>query len=380
MSGERVIRNARIVARDEEFLGSVRIAGGRIAGIDPGNASIPAAEDWQGDWLLPGLIELHTDNLEKHLTPRPGAHWPALPAVLAHDAQLAAAGITTVFDALALGDVNPGGSRGEQLQVMLEAIAAARAHGLLRAEHLLHLRCEVSTEGLFEQFEPLAGDPALRLVSVMDHTPGQRQFTDLARYREYYQGKFGLSDGEMEAFTERQIEFQKKNSAANRRAVVTHCRERGIALASHDDATAEHVAEAVADGVAISEFPTSLPAARAASERGLGILMGAPNVVRGRSHSGNISALELARERLLGGLSSDYVPASLLHAAFLLVDQAGWSLPEAVACVSAKPARMVGLADRGEIAIGKRADLVRVRTHRGVPVVLAAWREGKRIL
>jgi len=379
MSGELLVRNARIVMREEEFRGSVRIAGGCIAAIDPGSTSSLAAEDWEGDWLLPGLVELHTDNLEKHLMPRPGAHWPALPAVLAHDAQLAAAGITTVFDALSLGDVTPGGTRGEQLHTMLQAISDARTHRLLRAEHLLHLRCEVSTDGLIGQFESLAGDPALKLVSVMDHTPGQRQFISLAKYREYYQGKYGLNDREMEAFTERQIENQKRHSAANRRAVVAHCRERGIALASHDDATPEHIAEAVTDGVAISEFPTTLLAARAAHAARLSVLMGAPNVVRGRSHSGNISAMDLARERLLDGLSSDYVPASLLHAAYMVVEHAGWSLPEAVGCVSAKPARMAGLADRGEIAVGLRADLIRVRANGNAPVALAAWREGRRI-
>ena len=380
MSTELTVRNARIVMRDKEFRGSVHVVAGRIVAIDEGISCTRASEDWEGDWLLPGLVELHTDNLEKHLTPRPGAHWPALPAVLAHDAQLAAAGITTVFDALALGDVRPGGSRSEQLHIMLRAIAEARTHRLLRAEHLLHLRCELSTNGLIELLEPLAGDPALKLVSVMDHTPGQRQFISLGKYREYYQGKYGLSDAEMEIFTERQIENQKRHSAANRRAVVAHCRERGIALASHDDATPEHIEEAVADGVTISEFPTTLAAARAAHAARLGVLMGAPNMVRGKSHSGNVSAMDLARERLLDGLSSDYVPASLLHAAYLAVDHAGWSLHEAIACVSAKPARMAGLADRGEIALDLRADLIRVRANGHVPVVLAAWREGRRIV
>ncbi len=375
-----IIGNARIVTRGEEVRGSVRVLDDRIAAVDAGSTSVPAAADWEGDWLLPGLVELHTDNLEKHLMPRPGTHWPALPAVLAHDAQLAAAGITTVFDALSLGDVKPGGTRGEQLELMLGALAAARAHRLTRAEHLLHLRCELSTADLLEQFESLSAEPALKLVSVMDHTPGQRQFISLDKYREYYQGKYGLSDAEMDAFTERQIANQRRFSAGNRRAVAASCRERGIALASHDDATSAHVDEALADGVAIAEFPTTLAAARAAHGRQLGVVMGAPNIVRGKSHSGNVSALELARENVLDGLSSDYVPASLLHAAFLLVEHAGWSLPQAVSCVSANPARMVGLADRGEIAAGLRADFVRVRACRGVPVVLAAWREGRQIL
>jgi len=375
-----IIRNARVVTGNEIISGSVRIANGRIDAVNTGPVSVTETEDWDGDWMLPGMVELHTDNLEKHFSPRPGVRWPALPAVLAHDAQLAAAGITTVFDALAIGDVKPGGTRTEQLHGMWAAIVMARESGMLRAEHLLHLRCELSTEGIPAMFAALAGDPALALVSLMDHTPGQRQFTDVSKYREYYQGKYALTDAAMDEFTAFQMDNHQKYSAANRTAIVAHCRSAGIALASHDDATAEHVAEAVADGIVLSEFPTTLAAARGARAQGLGILMGAPNVVRGGSHSGNISALELAREGLLDVLSSDYVPASLLHAAFLLNENAGWSLPQAVASVSAKPAQMAGLADRGEIAIGKRADFLRVRQYHGVPVVAAAWREGRRVL
>ena len=375
-----VIRNARIVTATEAFRGTLQIANGHITAIDSGSTSVTSADDWDQDWLLPGFIELHTDNLEKHLSPRPGVHWPALPAVLAHDAQLASGGITTVLDALALGDVKPDGTRTEHLMSMVAAIGAARAGNMLRAEHLLHLRCELSTAGLMEMFEELAADPAMTLVSLMDHTPGQRQFTDISKYREYYQGKYALSDAAMDEFTARQIENQRRNSKSNRSAVVAYCRDKEVALASHDDATPEHVAEAVADGVAISEFPTTVTAARLAHQHGLGILMGAPNVVRGGSHSGNISALELANHNLLDGLSSDYVPTSLLHAAFLLTERTAWKLPQAIATISANPARMAGLTDRGEIAAGKRADYLRVRSNGSMPYIVAAWREGRRIL
>jgi len=377
---ERIIANARMVLRDEVIHGSLKLARGRIAAIDSGNTAAKGAEDWDGHWLLPGLVELHTDNLEKHFSPRPGVHWPGLPAVLAHDAQVAAAGITTVFDSLAIGEVKPGGIRAGQLQGMLEAINTARERRLLRAEHLLHLRCELSTEGIAELFDTLAADPRLRLVSLMDHTPGQRQFVELAKYREYYQGKYGLNDEEMAAFTARQIENQEKFSAANRDAIVSRCRERMLPLASHDDATPEHVAEAAADGVTMSEFPTTVAAARAAQQRGISVLMGAPNMVRGGSHSGNISAHELACAGFLDCLSSDYVPSSLLHAAFLLQRDAGWTLPRAVTSVSATPAALAALPDRGEIRIGLRADVIRVQESHGIPVVHEVLREGRRIL
>jgi alpha-D-ribose 1-methylphosphonate 5-triphosphate diphosphatase len=375
-----LITNARIVTRDEEFVGTLHAVDGRIAALDRGASAVAAAQDWQGDYLIPGLVELHTDNLEKHLAPRPGVRWPALPAVLAHDAQLVAAGITTVLDAVAIGDLNPNTARVDQLQPALDATRAARERGLLRADHLLHIRCELSYPELPALFDSLLREPALRLVSLMDHTPGQRQFVNLEKYREYYQGKHGMSDAEIDTFTERQLDNQRRHSAPNRRAIVARCRERGIPLASHDDATVEHVAEALSEGVAISEFPTTTGAAHAAHTNGLGVLMGAPNVVRGGSHSGNVSALELAHAGLLDGLSSDYVPASLLHAAFLLRERADWSLPSAVATVTANPARMAGLTDRGEISHGKRADFLRVRAHDGIPVVLGCWRGGERIV
>jgi alpha-D-ribose 1-methylphosphonate 5-triphosphate diphosphatase len=372
------IRNARIVTTDEEFIGSVRVEDGRFVEISRDGA--PAtAEDWGGDWLLPGLVELHTDNLEKHYSPRPGVTWPAIPAVVAHDSQLAASGITTVLDALAIGDASPRGTRREHFRNMLDAINDARRQGLLRVDHRLHLRCELSSGGVNEIFRELAADEGLALVSLMDHTPGQRQFTNLSKYREYYQGKYGLSDAEMEDYAALQLRNQTLYSDANRHAIVDHCRREGIALASHDDATPEHVAQAAGEGVVIAEFPTTLDAAEAAHSQGLAILMGAPNVVRGGSHSGNISALDLAREGLLDILSSDYVPASLLHSAFLVHEKAGWTLPDAVALVSHKPAMHSGLPDRGEVAPGKRADFLRVRVVGGVPNAIAVWRQGQRI-
>jgi alpha-D-ribose 1-methylphosphonate 5-triphosphate diphosphatase len=175
------------------------------------------------------------------------------------------------------------------------------------------------------------------------------------------------------------MDMQARNSARNRSRLLELCRSRLLPMASHDDTVPEHVEEAVATGFRISEFPTTEIAARAAREHGLGIVMGAPNMVRGGSHSGNISAIDLARADLLDVLSSDYVPHSLLHAAFLLRDQAGWTLPKALTTATLNPARLVGLEDRGEIALGRRADYVRVRELRGVPVPMETRREGKRI-
>ena len=376
---ELVLANARVVLRDEVVAGAVRIAAGRIESVEATRAVIAGEADLEGDYLVPGIVELHTDVLEKHAFPRPGARWPELAAVVAHDAQLIAAGITTVLDSLAFGYVIDSGQRARDPGSLVAAIRVARADGLLKAEHLLHLRCEVSTEHVVADFAPHAEDPLVRLVSIMDHAPGQRQFTNVATYRDYNKGKYGLSDAELDALVARRVADRLKYGDAHRAAILSLCEAGRPPLASHDDATTAHVEEAAKAGMVIAEFPTTLEAARVAKAYGLAVVAGAPNLVMGRSHSGNVSVGELAAERLLDVLSSDYVPASALHGAFLLHCRHGWTLPDAMACVTATPAERVGLDDRGEIAPGRIADLVRVRLVNDLPLVVAVWREGQRV-
>ena len=378
---ETVFTNARIVTRDESFLGDLVIRGGEILRLDPAArpSAAPGAVDFGGDFLLPGLVELHTDNLERHATPRPRVRWPAVSAVITHDAQMAASGITTIYDALAIGDIQRGGDRIEALGGMVKAVTAAQQGGMLRADHFLHLRCELSYPELRQLLEPLAGHPMVGLMSLMDHTPGQRQFVSLAQFKTYYQGKYNLSDAALAEFIRNRQADQERYAASNRAAVIALARGRGIRLASHDDATTAHVEEAREAGVVIAEFPTTREAAEAAHRAGMSVLGGAPNVVRGGSHSGNASALDFARAGILDILSSDYVPVSLLHAAFMLNQEAGISLPDAVAKVSATPAQSVGLEDRGRITAGMRADLVRVGVIDRLPFVRTTWRLGERI-
>lgn len=373
------IRNARIVSADRVFSGSMTVSQGRISALDSEVSGL-AGEDWEGDYLLPGLVEVHTDNLEKHLMPRPKVHWPVMPAILAHDAQVAAAGITTVLDAIAVGDIDPDSVRMQTLQPCVTGLRTAQEAGLLRVEHFLHMRLELAEPDLLAMFSPFLQDERLKLVSLMDHTPGQRQWTDLTHYRVYVTGKRGWSEQKVDKMLGLLLERQQRHVAENRNLVIQACQQHAhpIPLASHDDTTAEHVHEGVAGGVSISEFPTSLLAAQTARQQGLAIVMGAPNRVRGGSHSGNVSASELARHDLLDILSSDYVPASLLQAAFMLQED-GYDLPKAIATVSRAPAHSLGLHDRGEIAVDLKADFIRVRMLDQLPVVIAAWRDGIQI-
>ena len=386
MLNEQILTNASVVSAQGVFIGTVVLRDGLISEVDDRVSHLPQAQNLNGDYLLPGLVELHTDNLEKHLSPRPGVDWPSASAVMSHDAQIIAAGITTVFDALSIGDVNPKGKRMQQLPGMVEAIAQANAANMTRAEHRLHLRCEVCHPDTLSVFRDLVEQPLVQLVSTMDHSPGQRQFALESKYREYYMGKYHLSSEQMDAFIVEQVANSKTYSDRYRRAIVDICLERGLSVASHDDATLAHVEESAAYGMTIAEFPTTLEAAQGCRRLGMSVLMGAPNIVRGGSHSGNIAAARLAEEGLLDILSSDYYPASLLQAAFTLgaqLDAAnesrGAGLARAVSTVSLAPARSAGLYDRGEIRVGLRADLIHARAVGTLPIIEQVWRQAKRV-
>ncbi len=377
---EQILTNARIVLADKVLEGTLVLSDGTISDIADGRSQSSSAVDCDGDYIIPGLIELHTDNLERHIMPRPGALWPTDAAVIGHDREIAAAGITTVLNAICVGEVHARTMRTEMLKELCEGVLRQIDAGSLKVDHLLHFRCEVSYGGLLALIEPLIELDKIRLISVMDHTPGQRQFVDRDRYAEYYQGKFGFSDAEIEEFVNERTADHIRYSASNRRSVVEMAQARGIVLASHDDATEGHVNEAVRDGIIIAEFPTTIESARASHEAGLAVLMGGPNLVRGKSNSGNVSARELADLGLLDIISSDYVPASLLYAAFVLETiSSKMTLPEVIAMATRIPARQVGLDDRGEIAVGLRADLVRVKPSENVPVVRDVWRAGEKI-
>ncbi len=377
---EQIFTNAVIVMANETVQGTLVLRDERIYDISPGNSALPVAIDMGGDLVMPGLVELHTDNLEKHMTPRPKTEWPSLAAIIAHDNQVAGAGITTVFDAISVGDVKDGSARIKRLQEMVDGLAHTKKENLLRADHLIHLRCEVSYPAMQETLDHLCDNELVKMFSVMDHTPGQRQFVSLEAYYIYYQGKYGLSDEEMETFIAQRRQDQQRYSAENRQYVVQTAHRKKLALASHDDATKDHVAEAVTDRMTVAEFPTTLEAAKESHEQGLAVMMGGPNLVRGGSHSGNVAAGDLAKGGYLDILSSDYVPHSLLHGAILLYENfEGYDLPRAIRAVTKTPADSVGLTDRGEIAIGKRADLIHVHHSPHHPVIRGVWREGKRV-
>jgi len=380
-----VFKNARMVLGQEVLKGTLQVLNGNIADVSAGPTGLAEAIDLEDDYLMPGFVEIHTDNFERHLIPRPKVHWGELPALLAHDAEICASGITTVFDAMGVGDVEHDSLRGGDMGKVISVIDDCTQRNILRADHHLHVRCELPAANTIELFKPFHGHKRLSLISLMDHTPGQRQWENIDHARVYYTGKKGWSEEKFEQQVLHSSRLQSQYAEPHRAYFVDYCRTHGIALASHDDTTIDHVVQAAQEGASISEFPTTVNAAREAHQRGLKTVMGGPNVVRGGSHSGNVAAAELARLGLLDILSSDYVPGSLLTAVWRLVDDQLLSLPEAVSMVSRNPAQASGFSDRGEIKAGLRADLIRVHrvvmpdgSHHGV--VRAVWRQGQRVL
>ena len=377
---ETVFANAKIITENAIIQGTLMFADGVIRSIDSGRSVPSGAIDCEGDYVAPGLIELHTDNLERHLTPRPKVNWPKRAAVLGHDRELAGAGITSVFDALRVGSEADQKRQGylRYARETVDHILDQINHRALKVSHHIHLRAELCTETLVEELYEFSVNDRVRLVSLMDHTPGQRQFRDMSKHREYLMGKHGYNDAEVEAHWTKLRELQTLYLEKNRAATVAYATEVGAILASHDDTTLDDVLESDRLGITVAEFPTTLEAAEACRAKAQFIVMGAPNIVRGGSHSGNVAAQELARGGLLDILSSDYVPAALLNAAVslgtLLEDMAA-----GIRTVTACPADAVGFDDRGRIAPEKRADLVRFAMHDGLPIIKSVWSRGQRI-
>ncbi|KGJ04401.1 alpha-D-ribose 1-methylphosphonate 5-triphosphate diphosphatase [Paracoccus sphaerophysae] len=377
---ETILANARLVLPEETISGQVRMVDGRIADIAQGTQVPPGAIDCEGDLVMPGLIELHTDNLERHLQPRPKVNWPHQAAIVAHDAELAGVGITTVFDALRVGSVvsDADANYGEYARALATEIMDLRGRGALRISHFLHLRAEVCSETLVAEMAKFGPDDRVGIVSLMDHTPGERQFRDLSKLRDYYTGKYAMTDEAFKAHVLHMTALKERVGARHEATVVSEARRYGATLASHDDTTAGQVAVSAGHGVHFAEFPTTAEAARACHDHGILVMMGAPNLIRGGSHSGNVAAAELAGEGLLDILSSDYVPSSLLTAALMLGDLWG-NTARGIAAVTSAPARATDLHDRGRLEIGARADAIRVTRVGAAGAVRGVWVQGGRV-
>ncbi|MEH6739732.1 MAG: alpha-D-ribose 1-methylphosphonate 5-triphosphate diphosphatase [Sulfitobacter sp.] len=377
---EQIFANAKLILANEVIRGSCRIQDGIITDIDSGTSVPVGAMDLEGDYLAPGLVELHTDNLERHLAPRPKVDWPYRAAILAHDRELVGSGITTVFDAIRVGTILSGANNryGKYARKMADEILAMRETGLLRINHHIHLRAETCSETLIDELAEFSADDRIGIVSMMDHTPGQRQFSDVAKFETYVRGKYSFSAEEFRDHIELKYELQARLGAKHETVTVDAAKRLGATLASHDDTTKEQVAASHGYGVTVAEFPTTAAAANACHAHGIATIMGAPNLIRGGSHSGNVAASELAQLDRLDILSSDYVPSGLLMAAVQLGEIWG-DMARGIRTVTAHPAKAVDLVDRGSLAPSQRGDVIRFALLDGMPVLQETWCAGRRV-
>ena len=381
MKGEAVFANAQVALKGEMLHGAVLVRDGLIADISSGPTAAPGARDLGVDILAPGLVELHTDNLERHLQPRPGVHWSLPAAVIAHDAELASTGITTVFDALRVGSITSQShaNYGAYARGLADEIIGLKRDGALKISHFLHLRAEICSETLLEEMDGFGPEDDVRIVSLMDHTPGARQFKDISKLRQYHEGKYGGREGfDFDEYVAFLVGLKGSLGDSHEMGAVARARGYGAVLASHDDTDRAHVEVSAAHGCALAEFPTTKEAAEACRDHGIAVMMGAPNLLRGGSHSGNVAASELIEAGLLDIFSSDYVPAALLMGA-VQMGREGGDMAAGLRTVTAAPAAAAGLSDRGEIAPGKRADLIRVSLDFAAPAVRGVWVAGAHV-
>ena len=380
MVSQYCLANARLITDEGIVTGRVSVSGGVISSVDSGIDVPPGAIDCDGDFISPGLVELHTDNLERHLKPRPGVRQPTTDALIAHDGELASTGITTVFDALRVGSVISVG-RNAYEPYALEAAAALdslRENRRLKIDHHIHLRAEICSETLADELDSFRQAQRIGIVSLMDHTPGQRQFRNMDQLMQYLQGKHGMSDSQFQDHCTRMKTLQARNGQRHRAAAVQFAADTGAVLASHDDTTVADVAESRDVKCVLAEFPTTMEAAAQCNDAGMAVMMGAPNLMRGKSHSGNISADELVAPGYLQILSSDYVPSTLLRAAVKLAQRID-DMAAAMATVTSEPARVTGLVDRGRLAPGLRADILRFGVEDSHPIIRGVWSAGRQV-
>lgn len=371
--------NVRMVLDDGIVHGSLQLDDhGTIRHLDDDPTPRPGTENGEGDWLLPGLVDVHTDNLERQVQPRTNVRWPSRSAFLAHDIQCAGAGITTVADALCVGDA---GFETQRIQTLRDAVVdlgVLSEQGMLRSDHVLHLRCELPTPNMRELFEAVLEQAPVHMISIMDHTPGVGQHANLQKFREGRRGD-GYDAAQLDQMIVESQQRRETYSEGNRAYLLDRLRGSGLQIASHDDRSAAEIRRNARDGLRIAEFPVTQEAAQEAHAHDMATVLGAPNVVRGESHSGNVAVRDLVAAGLVDVLASDYVPNALLEAAFFLTRSGLVDLPTAVAMVSLTPARMLGLMDRGALRVGLRGDLLRVRELDGFPLLRAVWKAGERI-
>lgn len=361
---------------------SLLVEDGYIAGIGIVSPSRTFKRiDAEGLYLLPGLIDLHSDALEHMIEPRPRAVFPFPLSIYEFDKLICSCGITTMYHCVAFVDSD---MRSRELRKSEQAATVIREinclAGSLRARNRVHGRYDVVSSASVDLVKRLVQERQIHFLSLMDHTPGQGQFRDIVAFKELNRVSYGVDNQSFE---------QLNDERASRRAVIAEsaveellnlCKSLHLSLASHDDDSPEKVSWAKKNGIDVSEFPVSREAVETADREGIAVGFGAPNILRGSSWSNNVSAREMLALGYGDILLSDYVPHALLHAVFLIKELELRSLHEAVNMATLNPARSAGVsAWTGSIEQGKEADLILVDARGEVPQIMKTFVAGKEV-
>ena len=369
------LTNARVVLADQIIdKGAVMIEDQVITAIEPETSADAQIIDLQGEWLMPGMIDLHCDALEKEVEPRPNVHFPLDFACAQADKRNAAAGITTVYHALSFANDELGVRNNEMAAQVARAVHAWQPHALV--DNRVHCRYEITDETGLPILKALLEEQSMHLISMMDHTPGQGQFKDMAAYRDYLTRTYRKTADEVDVIVERKLEAAS-GAFLRMQDLAQAAHAAGISVASHDDDSTDRVTTMSGIGADISEFPITLEAAQAAKAAGMSTIYGAPNILRGKSQSGSMKAIDAIHNGVCDCLCADYAPAALIVAVMKACEVSDLDLPTAVRLVTANPAKAAKLHDRGRIEVGCRADLISVGQPGGLPQVTRAWSGGK---
>ncbi|WP_417328541.1 alpha-D-ribose 1-methylphosphonate 5-triphosphate diphosphatase [Halarcobacter sp.] len=369
---ETILRSKNVLINEEFVPADVVIKGEFIERIDKYGKN-EVAVDLGDKKIAPGIVDLHSDAIEKEIEPRPNATFPVELAVAELDKKLSMAGVTTMFHAIGFEE-NPKKKRSIDLAIsQIEKINKANDKHL-GVDNYVHARFELSCDEAVEPIKEVISKGMVKLVSLMDHSPGQGQFKSLESFKTYYESYYDLNDDEIQKVIDKKI--NKNEDKINE--LIAYTKEHNLTLLSHDDDCIEKLDGLLDLGVQISEFPLDLEVAKYAVSKGIATGMGAPNIVRGGSQSGNIAAIDLVKEGVCKYLCSDYHPTSMLQAVYRMKEDANLDIAKGFSMVTSTPARYANLEDRGEIKEGKRADIIVVDdTH--IPKVVLTLKDGDSI-
>ena len=374
------IINARVVMPDTILEdATVTITDGLISNISQGEETGDVnCIDAKGQYLIPGFIDLHCDAVEKGIEPRPQTFFPADVALSELDKNLAGCGVTTMYHSLSFAEQEVGIRANQMASSVLRKINDMQSN--FRVKTRVHTRFEITDKKAVPILKELIEENQVNLFSFMDHSPGQGQFKTITSFKNYYGPVYKKSEAELDELIEKKLQARKGTAQQDIDELLQLCREKQIAIASHDDDSPEKISWLKDQKISLSEFPVNMETAKAASEQGVQTLLGSPNVFRGASQSKNLNAREAIAAGYGDILCSDYSPMTLLHAVFTLVSTGLKTLPEAIRMTSLNPARAVGIDQQtGSIEVGKAADLVLVGNGSHFPRIQRTFVNGREV-